>query len=195
MKIRKKEFNTKETVTSNILEHVQKVLYPFEETIQRRGIQVMSHIAYDKQLKAFSDWGMFEFILFNIIQNAVKYNQIKGYIVLLFDIAVEKDLPIDDDDKLLSAKLTVKVIDTGLGIECERQGYLFTPFLELQHHQCISKVKDHSIGLGLACSSDIVKQFKGKIQLVKSQKHFTMFEFHMQIKVLEENIPQFNISN
>ena len=195
MKIRKKEFKTKETLADDILAHVQKVLYPFEESISKRSIRVLSHQSYDKGLKACSDWVMFEFILFNLIQNAVKYNVVRGYIVLLLDIDLEPGKEAEnEDDKFCKARLRVRIIDTGLGIEAERQAYLFRPFLELQHQQSIQMVKDHSIGLGLACSSDIVSQFKGKIQLVKSEKNFTLFEFEMGIKVLQESIPPFNIS-
>ena len=52
--------------------------------------------------------------------------------------------------------LEVQVLDTGCGIEPERQKYLFIPFKELKIKQSLKKVKDNSIGMGLACSKDII---------------------------------------
>ena len=61
--------------------------------------------------------------------------------------------------------LDIDIIDTGIGIEKERQQYLFIPFLELKAKQNLRKVKDNSIGMGLACASCILNKLKGKVTL------------------------------
>lgn len=48
--------------------------------------------------------------------------------------------------------LETHIIDTGIGIEEDRQKMLFIPFLELKMKQNLKQVKDNNIGLGLACS-------------------------------------------
>jgi hypothetical protein len=40
---------------------------------------------------------------------------------------------------------------------------LFEIFGELYQEQCISRVKDHNIGLGLACSKILAQQIKGSV--------------------------------
>ena len=66
---------------------------------------------------------MYQLILFNIIQNSVKYNQFKGDIIIVVDcLPMKKSL--DDlshlDDKLETYMLETQIIDTGIGIEQER---------------------------------------------------------------------------
>ena len=53
------------------------------------------------------------------------------------------------------------ISDTGIGIDQKRQKNLFRIFGELFDCQSISKVKDHSIGLGLTCSAMIANKLNG----------------------------------
>ena len=103
----------------------------------------------------YSDWEVFELILFNLIQNSVKYNRTGG---IIFVIVQMDELQIKNNLKdLLETKIIVHVVDTGEGIDRDRQNLLFRPFLELQQKQSMQLVKDNSIGLGLACSYDLAK--------------------------------------
>lgn len=121
---------------------------------------------------------MFEFVLFNVIQNAVKYNIFKGKIVIC--IALEKLL---NDQQDQTENFKIEVIDTGIGIDEDRQQLLFKPFLELQQKQDLNLVKDRSIGLGLACSYEIITRLKGTISLTKSKNNLTVFTFKMPVEV------------
>ncbi len=64
--------------------------------------------------------------------------------------------------------LQIDVIDSGIGIERERQDYLFVPFLELKVKQNLKKVKNQTIGMGLACAYSILNELDGRIQLSQS---------------------------
>jgi K+-sensing histidine kinase KdpD len=59
--------------------------------------------------------------------------------------------------------LQVDVIDSGIGIERERQDYLFIPFLELKVKQNLKNVKNQTIGMGLACAYSIFNELDGRI--------------------------------
>ena len=74
MKIRKNEFKNKPTTAKNIEEHIQKVLYPFEVNAVSRGIRILITKRSNFTFKVIADWNMYQLILFNIIQNSVKYN-------------------------------------------------------------------------------------------------------------------------
>ena len=78
--------------------------------------------------------------MFNVIQNAVKYNCPKGDILILMMLSEGR------------TKLMIEVIDTGCGIKADIQQYLFKPFEELKQLQDFKKVQNMSLGLGLACS-------------------------------------------
>lgn len=81
-------------------------------------------------------------------------------------------------------KLKVEVIDSGIGIEPERQMMLFQPFKELDYKQDLREVKDNSIGLGLSCTKAILNQLGGDIYLKSSQKNLTVFQLHLPVEVV-----------
>jgi signal transduction histidine kinase len=64
--------------------------------------------------------------------------------------------------------LEVEVMDTGCGIEAERQELLFVPFKELKKKQNMKNVKDNNIGMGLSCSKTIIRSLGGDIVLKES---------------------------
>ena len=59
-------------------------------------------------------------------------------------------------------ELEMEIIDTGLGIEEHRQSSLFIPFGEITNFE---KAKDHSIGIGLASSREILQRMGGDAYL------------------------------
>ena len=60
---------------------------------------------------------------------------------------------------------------------------LFVPFLELKVKQSLEDVKDHNIGMGLACSKTITKSLMGDIKINHSRKGFTSFKFKIPVTV------------
>ena len=82
--------------------------------------------------------------------------------------------------------LETQIIDTGVGIEKNRQKLLFIPFLELKSLQGIARIQDSnkdSIGLGLSCSQTIARKLGGDIQLKESRKGLTVFAFKIPMKL------------
>ena len=68
---------------------MQKVLDPFFPTIKQRNIQV--YIARTSEFKnmIITDWEKYQLILFNVVQNAVKYNSFLGHIVITLGELIE----------------------------------------------------------------------------------------------------------
>lgn len=79
------------------------------------------------------------------------------------------------------------IIDTGIGIEEDRQKMLFIPFLELKMKQNIKQVKDNNIGMGLACSEAISSAINGDIIIKHSRRGLTVFAFKIPVKVNERS--------
>jgi len=106
------------TATNDLREKVNKVLYPFELQLQSKHINVYLLIRKSTSVNISTDWKRFEIILFNIIQNAVKYNRIEGDILIMLSVSAknENDLRKLKAGFLKDYVLNVEVIDTGCGI-------------------------------------------------------------------------------
>lgn len=126
-----------------------------------------------------ADWECYKQILFNIFQNSAKYNTLNGAIMIL--LSLQYDLFNQEHF------LTTEVIDTGIGISCDRQKMLFKPFRELSIKQNFKKVKDKSCGLGLACSKDISKKLGGDTLINFSRPGLTSFMFRIPVKRVDKS--------
>ena len=75
MKIKKNQLKNSPVASSNLEEPLRKVLWAFEHFISRMRINVYLGLNIEANLQVSLDWNLYELILFNIIQNSVKYNQ------------------------------------------------------------------------------------------------------------------------
>jgi signal transduction histidine kinase len=191
-------------MSNDIDNSIMKVIYPFERQIFRQEIKVFISKQFSPNLSIIADWMGYQLILFNIIQNSVKYNKFKGEIFVIIQclpmtkkrnqrrensskVCRQSLDEVDTEEKYI---LETVVIDTGIGISKKRQKMLFTPFLELKMKQNLKKVKDHNIGIGLACSNSISKALNGDITVKKSKRGLTAFAFKIpvQVKLLDKQV-------
>lgn len=98
------------------------------------------------------DWEKYELILFNIIQNAIKYNSFQGNIVFVL-----KCYRYEGEEGLTSGDwvFETQIIDTGVGITNEIKRTMFVPFKELRVKENYEKVNNYTCGLGLFYSQQI----------------------------------------
>ena len=176
MKLEKKEVQVSTSECITPLQHVELVIYPFVSQILANKIRVLvSDQTQMDNVSFVADWKLYELILFNIIQNAVKYNSYLGVILVVLKV-------IPGRRNRLRRFLQTDIIDTGSGIDPARQSFLFKPFLELKQLQCFEKVKDRTIGLGLSCSSEISRALGGKLELIQSQPELTVMRVSIPIR-------------
>ena len=91
--------------------------------------------------------------------------------------------------------LEIEIIDTGEGIDPDRQSMLFIPFLELKELQGImNKPKNDNIGLGLSASRKIIRELQGDLIIKQSKQGLTVFKMRFPIKVPSQQMPH-NKSN
>ena len=107
--------------------YIESVIYSFVPMIKAKELSVFISRKTGFTMDIETDWEKYQFILFNIIQNAIKYNQFMGSIVIVLDCNKLKN-SIDDNEYVLETE----IIDTGLGITKQRQEMMFVPFLELK---------------------------------------------------------------
>lgn len=139
-----------------------------------------------------ADWKLYELVLFNIVQNAVKYNRNNdGDIVIVLTLKPKKK-SLDEYNEGTTYILDTCVIDSGIGISKERQKLLFIPFLELKDKIGINKSENDNIGIGLACSKAICRHMGGDIRVRQSQKGMTSIQFRIPVKI--EQLSNFGLN-
>ena len=128
--------------------------------------------------------------MFNIVQNGIKYNKFRGDLIFLLKLHNKKTTQQDTN-----CILEVEIIDSGCGIEKEQQKYLSVPFRELRVKQDIQKVKNNSIGMGLACSKVIMNQLKGSLALKESIRGKTVFKIEMPVEKRDHRIEELSVES
>lgn len=114
------------------------------------------------------DRDKFQQIMTNLIENAAKYSDENTKITI-------KTAPCGDF-------ASIKVIDTGVGIEEENYDKIFTKFSRIDN-PLTRKVQGS--GLGLYITKNLVEKMDGKIS-VKSENGQTTFEILMPVKSVED---------
>jgi len=104
------------------------------------------------KLEIVTDLNLFRQVVMNLFSNAIKFTE-KGSITVR--------LHREENNYVLT------VIDTGIGIEQEKQASLFSEFY--QAHNESHNIK-HSTGLGLALSQKVAKLINGKIEIESKGK-------------------------
>ncbi|KDN54261.1 ATP-binding protein [Flavobacterium seoulense] len=87
-------------------------------------------------------------ILFNLINNAIKFTPVNGKIKLKLQFQ-------DEEDDFYIVRIVVK--DTGIGIPADKLHDIFTPFIQLGNNS--------GAGLGLTIIKKIIDMMKGDIQV------------------------------
>ncbi|CAZ94252.1 hybrid sensor histidine kinase/response regulator transcription factor [Zobellia galactanivorans] len=118
----------------------------------------------------YFDEDVIEKIVSNLVSNAFKFTPKNGEINLRTSYA---DLETDDDDKVVSGKLEIEVLDNGAGIPEKYQEKVFERFYQLDENPN----KGYSSGIGLSLISELVKLHQGRIKLKSEEgkgSHFTI---------------------
>jgi len=138
------------------------------------------HLVADENIAAFyvGDATRLKQILINLISNAYKFTQ-KGEIVvrcreLPFEAEEGKNPVSSENDVLRKVYLEFQVLDTGTGIQVERQWEIFQPFVQLTQTE---EQNMPGTGIGLTISKLLVDALKGKISLESEEGRGSIFSF------------------
>jgi len=143
----------------NIKPVIDKNLELYNSSIKEKNIQV---------IKKYSDYNVFAVenmvsaITRNLINNAIKFAPIGGYLI----IETEK----------LENELLIKIIDNGNGLDKEQIHKIL-----FDNNNSASSSKPGT-GLGLQLVKDFVKINKGKLDIKSEKNHQTEFSFTLPVK-------------
>ncbi len=148
---------------TNLASLIEENIKQFKEKAKEKEI----NISFKKEgscLEAVVDPEKIKLVLQNLIDNAIKYNDKGGSILI----------------KLTSDKknLTVSVKDTGLGIPKEQQKKIFSKFFRAKN---VMKSDSEGSGLGLYINKEIIKAHKGKIWFQSVENKGTTFFFSLPL--------------
>ena len=166
--------------------HVRDAIYDtasmVAQKIKEKNIALEINIADDTPYNVKLDEHRLRQILMNLVSNAVKFTE-RGKVSLEVRSQFQQGKTI----------LTFTVVDSGIGIEKDKQSDIFEPF----------KQEDGSItrqfggtGLGLSISTQLVELMGGKLKLDSEKGKGSRFYFTLPVELLER-MPrkQNNIAN
>lgn len=126
---------------------MKEVLIIFKPIAQKKYISTITK--FKKVPNIFFDYEKIRQVIFNLVENAIKYTEKRGKIIVnLFRIKNE---------------LVFKIYNTGKKISEDNINKLFTPFFRIE------KYKEKRTGLGLAICKGIIKQHNGKIWIENTE--------------------------
>lgn len=122
-------------------------------------------------------------ILMNLIDNAIKYSDAKSTIYL----DITENQTTDEEN----AYFTIKVRNTGIGINSDFLPKIFEPFTR-QRNSTISGIQ--GTGLGLSITKKLVELLNGMIEVESEPGKETVFTLKFNFKINEKNKVEKNLS-
>jgi two-component system phosphate regulon sensor histidine kinase PhoR len=143
-------------VTADIFEQL-------EEKAASKSIKLKFEKNQEKRIMAYADYQRIGQVMTNLIENAIKYGNEGGKVVV--SVAPEKD------------HLVVSVKDDGPGIEPEHLKRIFERFYRIEK----SRSKDKGgTGLGLAIVKHIIEAHKSKVSVTSKPGKGSQFSFKLE---------------
>ncbi len=151
------KFNFKEV---NILELLEQTLFEFYGESHKKEVELIFLKDYKDLPKVKCDEEMIRVVFQNLIENAIKYSNIKDKVVI--------SLKYSEVNK----EIEISIHDSGIGIKEEDKSKIFEKFFRAEN----AKTKDYiGSGLGLFTTKHIIENHKGKIWFVSDQDNGTTF--------------------
>jgi len=138
MHISKNELKIVKTSCLNINIEIQKIIKAFLQQITADHINV--YLIKKKNIlstEIISDWKIYKLILYNIIQNSVNYNRIKGDIVVIVEI---KKIKKKGDNSKMNESINSCIFQDILSNSEDDQFYILETLI-INNGKPISKVK------------------------------------------------------
>lgn len=148
---------------------LRKVILQFEQPILKKQLEIKLLVS-KKELFVFADLNQIQRVLYNIIDNAVKFCQDNDEIII--------------DTQIIKDKVQVSISDTGLGISEEQIHYIWNRF----HKADRSRGKDKKgTGIGLSIVREIIKAHDEQIDVYSQEGKGSTFFFTLPLSNKNKN--------
>lgn len=135
----------------------------FSSSAKAKGLEWLSDIQVPENIFCRIDHVRFNQILANLLGNAIKYTE-KGSVTL--------------EARFNITELSVKIIDTGIGIPLERHENIFEPWFQLDANT------PYSSGLGLAICNQLVSLMQGSLTLQSGVNEGTSVTLSLPLEIV-----------
>lgn len=160
-------------VTYDTAASIMNVCNAMEPRAREKGLDFITDIDENLPSKLYGDDVRISQIILNLLSNAIKYTN-KGYVKLVIRL-------IDSFDD--TAKIDIRVADTGIGIKDEDKAKLFDSF------ERFDEDKNRNVegtGLGMAIVSDLTKMMNTAIKLESVYGKGSVFSFQFDQKIVDK---------
>ncbi|MFK7993125.1 MAG: response regulator [Granulosicoccus sp.] len=154
---------------------VEDVVEMVAETAHKKGVEVVLLVPPESHVAFNGDSARLRQVLLNLLSNAVKFTA-QGEVKLLVDCA-------EQEEGL--ARVNLKVVDTGIGIEASNQKKIFESFVQADG----STTREFGgTGLGLAISSKLVDLMGGKMGVSSVAGQGSTFWVEIELQQLSSSV-------
>lgn len=154
----------------NMIEESSDIL---AQVADKKGIEFILNIAPNVSSLLIGDSGKLRQILINLVNNAIKFTERRGEVVINLDSHA-----CEDDENHVMLHFSVK--DTGIGINQKNQNILFNAFTQVD---ASTTRKYGGTGLGLAICKQLTKVMGGKIGFDSEEGKGSTFWFTCKLKL------------
>ncbi len=146
----------------------ENLQHTFQPTASQNGIRFTCECQDSVPLYVIGDEGLIEQVLVNLVGNAIKFTH-KGAVSLNIECHAKG---------ANGAELYFQVIDTGIGIDKEKQASIFEKFIQVDGSK---KRMYGGTGLGLAICKQLIELMGGTIGLISSKGQGSTFFFNLTL--------------
>ena len=152
----------------SVLDPIVDTLVTFEKRLEEKNVEVRG-LDTDKRYYLWADADLIHQVVYNLLENAIKFVDIGGYISFRFEEV---------------GYLTVIYIrNSGEGLSQEELSLVFDRFYKTDKSRSIDA---NGVGLGLNIVKSIIKLHGGKIQVRSVLGEYTEFMFSLPNKDIED---------
>jgi len=173
------EINYVDCSRPELQELIKDVIKPFHMVITERNLTFQVNEQTTVPVSFYIEKKLYSEILYNLFQNAVKFNKPNGSIFI--SVRYEKQ----------SGKLWTMIEDTGVGIDPKMKRNLFIAFRNATNEKNHASFSKSGIGIGLSNSKCLVTALAGEIHIQSKPDKGTIVTFSVDI-VLKKEKPCFD---
>lgn len=160
----------------DLVDVIEDVTKEFKMRLKEKNVSLKKKLSR-KNVKVLSDRKSVDFVLENLISNAIKYSSPKGKIWVYVDY-IEKETVIDEQ-RIPRHSCVIRIVDNGLGIPENQQEYVFEKLFRADN----AKYQNiEGTGLGLYCIKKIVEALNGEIWFESEEGQGSTFYVSIPVK-------------
>lgn len=168
------EINYVRCTRPELTELIKDVLKPFHMVIKERNLVTQVNLQTSVPVSFLIEKKVYSEILYNLFQNAVKYNKFNGTLKTM--VSYEKG----------TGKLWTVIEDTGVGMDIKKKHDLFIAFRGTSKKVKSETLAKAGVGIGLSNSKCLINSLNGTIDLQSKPDKGTIVTFSIDVTAKPE---------